>query len=46
MGPLDRKTPILIRADRDIHLQRFVDVLDLVKTLGFLKVSLLTEHGA
>ena len=46
MGPLDRGTPILIRADREIHLQRFVDVLDMVRTLGFLKVSLQTEHKA
>jgi biopolymer transport protein ExbD len=46
MGPLDRGTPILIRADRQIHLQRFVDILNMVKTLGFHKVSLQTEHKA
>ncbi len=39
--PLD--TPILIRADRQIALQGFVDVLDLVKNLGFTTVSLQTE---
>jgi len=41
---LDRSVPMLIRADRDISLQVFVDVLDLVKTLGFRKVSLQTEQ--
>jgi len=39
----DRDVPILIRADRKIALQVFVDVLDSVKTLGFRKVSLQTE---
>ena len=41
--PLDKDMPILIRADRDIALQVFVDVLDAVKTLGFKRVSLQTE---
>lgn len=41
--PLDKDMPILIRADRDIALQVFVDVLDIVKSLGFKKVSLQTE---
>ena len=42
--PYDIKDmPILIRADRDIALQVFVDVLDAVKTLGFKRVSLQTE---
>ena len=35
--------PVLIRADRDIALQVFVDVLDVVKSQGFTKVSLQTE---
>jgi biopolymer transport protein ExbD len=39
---LDRSVPMLIRADRDIALQVFVDVLDVVKGLGFRKVSLQT----
>ncbi len=38
----DRETPILIRADRDIALQVFVSVLDVVKNLGFKRVSLQT----
>lgn len=41
---LDRSIPILIRADRDIALQIFVDVLDVVKSLEFKRVSLQTEN--
>ncbi len=41
---LDRSISILIRADRDIALQIFVDVLDMVKKLKFKKVSLQTEQ--
>jgi biopolymer transport protein ExbD len=40
---LDRSMPMLIRADREVELQVFVDVLDVVKNLGFRKVSLQTE---
>lgn len=40
---LDRSTPLLLRADRNLLLQEFVDVLDLVKRLGFSRVSLQTE---
>jgi biopolymer transport protein ExbD len=45
LSRLDRSTPILIRADRTIALQKFVDVLDVVKTGGFTRVSLQTESG-
>jgi biopolymer transport protein ExbD len=38
-----KETPFLIRADKDIHLQGFVEVLDLIKASGFRKVSLQTE---
>jgi len=41
--PLNRATPFLIRADRDLALQQFVDVLDTVKNTGFNQVSLQTE---
>jgi len=41
---LSRETPILIRADRNIALQAFVDVLDIVKNSGFKRVSLQTEE--
>ncbi len=44
MTPISRETPILIRADKDISVQAFVDVLDIVKTLGFRKVSLQTQE--
>ena len=40
---IPRQTPFLIRADKDIPLQGFVEVLDLLKTAGFRKVSLQTE---
>ena len=40
---MPKDTPFLIRADKDIHLQGFVEVLDLIKTAGFRKVSLQTE---
>lgn len=39
----DRQTPLLIRADKAVALQSFVDVLDIVKDLGFTKMSLQTE---
>ncbi len=38
-----KQTPILIKADKDIHLQGFVEVLDLVKAGGFKRVSVQTE---
>ena len=44
MKPLEKNVPILIRADRDISLQIFVEVLDTVKGLGFKRVSLQTEQ--
>jgi biopolymer transport protein ExbD len=44
INPMDRGTPLLIRADREIALQVFVDVMDAVKILGFRKVSLQTEE--
>lgn len=43
LQPLARTTPILIRADRNLPLQGFIEVLDLVKQIGFNKVSVQTE---
>lgn len=43
LRPLEKSMPILIRADNTIALQIFVDVMDVVKCLGFTKVSLQTE---
>ncbi len=40
---IDRAAPVLIRADRELVLQAFVDVMDNVKGLGFRTVSLQTE---
>ncbi len=42
--PLDRETPLLIRADRGIRLQLFVDVLDLLNRRGFKKAAIQTER--
>jgi biopolymer transport protein ExbD len=39
----NRQTPLLIRADKAVALQSFVNVLDMVKGLGFTKMSLQTE---
>ncbi len=41
----DRQAPLLIRADRAVALQSFVDVLGIVRELGFAKMSLQTEIG-
>jgi len=39
----NRETPVLIRADRELRLQVFVDVIDIVKDTGFRNISLQTE---
>jgi len=41
----DRQRPVVVRADRSVALQSFVDVMNLLRELGFAKVSLLTEVG-
>ncbi|WP_221795666.1 ExbD/TolR family protein [Oceanobacter mangrovi] len=41
----DRQTPFLLRADKSIALQQFVDVMDALKTLGFTRVAIQTEAG-
>jgi len=43
LAPLARSTPLMVRADRSLPLQRFVDVADLLKQLGFAKVAIQTE---
>ncbi|MDR3672296.1 MAG: biopolymer transporter ExbD [Holophaga sp.] len=40
---LPRSTPVLIRSDRELRLQGFIDVLDLLKGMGFSQVSVQTE---
>lgn len=42
LSSLNRKAPVLIRADRTIELQWFVDVLDTIKMMNFERVSLQT----
>lgn len=44
MKSIDKNASILIRADRSIALQIFVDVMDVVKGLGFKRVSIQTEE--
>jgi biopolymer transport protein ExbD len=41
---VDRETPILVRADKSLALQEFVDVFGAVKQLGFTHLSLQTEQ--
>ncbi len=43
IGQVSRDTPVLIRADRGVALQAFVNVMDTVKNMGFRRVSLQTE---
>lgn len=43
MEGVDRETPLLIRADREITVQTFVDVMDSVKKMQFRRVGLQTE---
>ena len=41
---LSRDTPFMVRADRNIPLQRFIDVVDVLKQLNFTKVAVQTEN--
>jgi len=45
LGIMNKKVPVLIRADRSIILQNFVSVLDIIKGLEFTRISLQTEEG-
>lgn len=44
LNPMSRQMPILIRADRTIDLQWFVDVLDAIKVMRFERVNLQTTE--
>ena len=44
VGALPRDVPFLIRADRQVPLQYFVDVLGAVRGMGFKRVSVQTER--
>ena len=41
---IDKNTPLIVRADKDVALQIFVDVLDIVNSRGFKKVAIQTER--
>jgi biopolymer transport protein ExbD len=43
LAPMGKDTSFIIRADRDITLQRFIDVADLLKQLHFPKVAVQTK---
>ncbi|NLW36605.1 biopolymer transporter ExbD [Syntrophorhabdus aromaticivorans] len=45
LAPIGRETGFVIRADRDISLQRFIDVADLLKQLSFTKVAVQTKSS-
>lgn len=46
LAPLGKDTGFIIRADREISLQHFIDVADLLKQLSFKKVAVQTKNRA
>ncbi len=40
---IPKNSPIILRADRSIQLQTFIDVMDEIKKMGFEKLSIQTE---
>ncbi len=40
---LNKEMPLIVRADCDIRLQVFIDVLDILNTGGFKKVAIQTQ---
>ena len=45
LSPMSRDTGFVIRADREITLQSFIDVADLLKLLNFTKVAVQTKNS-
>lgn len=43
LEPLPRDTAFIIRADKKVSLQHFIDVADILKQLSFSKVAVQTE---
>ncbi len=43
LQPMAKSTPFLIRADKDVSLQHFIDVVDVLKQLSFDKVAVQTK---
>ncbi len=46
MAEVDRTTPVIVRADKNLALQIFVDVYETMKKLGFTSLSLQTEQNS
>jgi biopolymer transport protein ExbD len=46
LASLGKDTGFVIRADREIALQRFVDVADLLRQMQFTRVAVQTKRGA
>lgn len=44
LSQLSRETPLMVRADKNIPLQQFIDVVDLLKQLDFTKVAVQTQN--
>lgn len=42
LTPLAKDTPFIIRADKDVSLQGFINVADILKQLNFVKVAVQT----
>ena len=45
IAPLGKDTAFIVRADRDIKLQSFIDVADLLKQMEFTRVAVQTKSG-
>jgi biopolymer transport protein ExbD len=45
LAPMGQETGFIVRADRDISLQRFIDVADMLKQLNFKKVAVQTKSS-
>jgi biopolymer transport protein ExbD len=46
MAAVARTTPVVVRADKNLALQMFVDVYEMLKELGFTTLSLQTEQSS
>jgi len=43
LEPISREMPFMVKADRNLPLQKFIDIIDLLKQLQFTKVAVQTE---
>jgi biopolymer transport protein ExbD len=46
LKPLPPDTSFLIRADRDLPFQKFIDVADMLRRLNFTRVAVQTLNAA